>query len=673
MYLRNIICIPKCSLKTIGSIPFQNTIQKRLLSTTKYKSSLYQLFKPELTDDIAAVKLKIGGIENMAWRIWKWTYYLSGCIPTVSLEGEHRKKTNAIPLLKSTTDWNDDLTFHVQKSALKEDNKCVLDLCLIKKWYSFSTTETARCTIHDIRLKGEYDVVFTKSNIKIRVSLAEKDINYKPESDVRIRSPTDVCPDESKFVKERKKKVRKALEGLKLTGNDDLAMESVPNIAIIGSGGGIRAVIGMSGAMIALKDMGILDCAMYTAGVSGSSWYISTSYATDKDTLDPNAMKKSIKQSLPNAWLDLYAYIYSFPLALLKDIVCKQGKYSTLTDLYGYLVGDMLLGKNQNLKWSDQREKLQKAENPLPLLAALHVRHNTNPDDFNEWLECSPYEVFLPKYGTSIDMKQFGSVFNNGFMVEKYSEQPLHYLQGMCGSGYMYYMDEYPKAAKHFSLRSKLSRISSAIKKWLFTRFLSEFEIQAAGRVPNWFNGIDSFKQLFGRGDNISGNLDQKASTTNEAMMLTDAGIMFNSPYPMVLHPARDVDLILSFELSDFSGEIDKPLSELEKAEAWAKNRKLPFQDVSMKQNETDGIYVFDCENAPTIIHFGLIAPGQKYVEHQGRTRDIFQDYPTTCFHYSKEDIEWLSTLMECKVRGNKKMIHDQIDIAISRRNKKRT
>lgn len=73
--------------------------------------------------------------------------------------------------------------------------------------------------------------------------------------------------------------------------------------------------------------------------------YISTSYATDKDTLDPNAMKKSIKQSLPNAWLDLYAYIYSFPLALLKDIVCKQGKYSTLTDLYGYLVGDMLLGK----------------------------------------------------------------------------------------------------------------------------------------------------------------------------------------------------------------------------------------------------------------------------------------------------------------------------------------
>lgn len=30
-----------------------------------------------------------------------------------------------------------------------------------------------------------------------------------------------------------------------------------------------------------------------------------------------------------------------------------------------------------------------------------------------------------------------------------------------------------------------------------------------------------------------------------------------------------------------------------------------------MKQNETDGIYVFDCENAPTIIHFGLIAPGK--------------------------------------------------------------
>lgn len=47
----------------------------------------------------------------------------------------------------------------------------------------------------------------------------------------------------------------------------------VPNIAIIGSGGGMRAVVGMSGAMTALDKEHILSCSMYTAGVSGSAWY----------------------------------------------------------------------------------------------------------------------------------------------------------------------------------------------------------------------------------------------------------------------------------------------------------------------------------------------------------------------------------------------------------------
>lgn len=33
--------------------------------------------------------------------------------------------------------------------------------------------------------------------------------------------------------------------------------------------------------------------------------------------------------------------------------------------------------------------------------------------------------------------------------------------------------------------------------------------------------------------------------------MLVDAGIAFNSPYPSVLHPSRNVDIIISFDFSD--------------------------------------------------------------------------------------------------------------------------
>lgn len=46
----------------------------------------------------------------------------------------------------------------------------------------------------------------------------------------------------------------------------------MPNIAIMGSGGGIRAVIGMCGAVTALQDENLLDSTMFTAGLSGSAW-----------------------------------------------------------------------------------------------------------------------------------------------------------------------------------------------------------------------------------------------------------------------------------------------------------------------------------------------------------------------------------------------------------------
>ena len=46
----------------------------------------------------------------------------------------------------------------------------------------------------------------------------------------------------------------------------------MPNIALIGSGGGFRAMVGMTGVHAALVDTKIMDCAMYFGGLSGSTW-----------------------------------------------------------------------------------------------------------------------------------------------------------------------------------------------------------------------------------------------------------------------------------------------------------------------------------------------------------------------------------------------------------------
>lgn len=45
-------------------------------------------------------------------------------------------------------------------------------------------------------------------------------------------------------------------------------------MAVLGSGGGFRAMVSLSGVFCALKDMGVLDCAIYTSGLSGSAWYV---------------------------------------------------------------------------------------------------------------------------------------------------------------------------------------------------------------------------------------------------------------------------------------------------------------------------------------------------------------------------------------------------------------
>ncbi len=49
--------------------------------------------------------------------------------------------------------------------------------------------------------------------------------------------------------------------------------KEVPNIALLGSGGGQRAMVGLLGSLVQLDKAGLLDCILYLSGVSGSTWY----------------------------------------------------------------------------------------------------------------------------------------------------------------------------------------------------------------------------------------------------------------------------------------------------------------------------------------------------------------------------------------------------------------
>ena len=47
-----------------------------------------------------------------------------------------------------------------------------------------------------------------------------------------------------------------------------------------------------------------------------------------------------------------------------------------------------------------------------------------------EWMEFSPYDIGMPKYGTFMRPELFGCKFFMGQIVKRYPEPPLHFLQG---------------------------------------------------------------------------------------------------------------------------------------------------------------------------------------------------------------------------------------------------
>lgn len=55
---------------------------------------------------------------------------------------------------------------------------------------------------------------------------------------------------------------------------------------------------------------------------------------------------------------------------------------------------------------------------------SVHISPST------DWVEFSPYEIGMAKYGTFMTPELFGSKFFMGSVVKKYEENPLHFLMG---------------------------------------------------------------------------------------------------------------------------------------------------------------------------------------------------------------------------------------------------
>lgn len=51
-----------------------------------------------------------------------------------------------------------------------------------------------------------------------------------------------------------------------------LCVEQVPVVAVMTTAGGVRSMTAMFGSLLALQDLGVLDCVSYISGLSATTW-----------------------------------------------------------------------------------------------------------------------------------------------------------------------------------------------------------------------------------------------------------------------------------------------------------------------------------------------------------------------------------------------------------------
>uniref|UniRef100_H2Z676 Phospholipase A2 n=1 Tax=Ciona savignyi TaxID=51511 RepID=H2Z676_CIOSA len=491
---------------------------------------------------------------------------------------------------------------------------------------------------------------------------SEVDIEFRKElkCDQDIRSSLALCTEEKEFRSARKRSAFTAMRNTMVGGPRSLREVNrtnlhTPTIAILGSGGGFRAMTGMSGAIKALSDSGILNCATYICGLSGSSWYISLLYANaDFPEKGTTAINAEIRNNIASSpfWLLRPECLMRYSHRLHTKM--KAGQPVTFTDFFGLLIGQTLLGPDrmETAKLTDFQEKIHGGKAPMPILTCLHVRPDMSAMTFHDWVEFSPFEIGMAKYGTFMKSKYFGSKFFMGVLAKEYEEYPLHFLMGIWGSAFSILFNRLVEKSKGIkpsnmshnedmrtilgkeidqSLRdvpskskddsesdsdeadsddeeeywdaSEEEQIRKAEDEAVYGAIYSSREYRA-GKILNYMRGIainrtypiSPFSPLSGGQENTIAEADEfqkihePMEVKKKKVHLVDAGLTFNSPYPCILRPQRAVDLIISFDFSGRPQEVCEPFKEILLAEKWARMHHLPFPKIDRTVYETEGL-----------------------------------------------------------------------------------
>lgn len=460
-----------------------------------------------------------------------------------------------------------------------------------------------------------------------------------------VREGNELCADEREYVIKRTEFIK-----AKLQKNSD---QSVPNISIVCSGGGYRAMLYSLGALKGLEKVGILDLATYLIGLSGSTWAIGT-WLSSGLTLD--AFHKWLINNIGYQLNELDNEDFTLMAEVLLTKYC-MGQPVGFVDMYGAFIANDLFDCFSNEKimvhLSDQAERVKSATVPFPIYTAISAQH---PKAEYLWYEFTPYEVGASWLHAYVPTWAFGRKFKNGVSVNTAPEQPFGTLLGTFGLAVGITVE------RMFSEANVSEKMSSALLKTIIKKILNHYgdSRPISAEYANFAFGLPDrlFKDL-------------------KVTDMVDAGINCNLPYVPVsgMRTERKADVIIFIDAS--AGNIG---DELKKVESYAHWHGLSFPTIDYDQIGKHAVSVFkdiQKSDAPIVIYVPRIVDESLLAAHHDDMPDLYQclhlfdvekcilkeSCNTFNFSYSPDQADKLSALGEFNAMMCKDLVLKAIEV----------
>ncbi|CAH6788034.1 Jmjd7 [Phodopus roborovskii] len=529
--------------------------------------------------------------------------------------------------------------------------------------------------------------------------------------ELAVRLGCGLCPEEQAFLSKRKQVVAAALKKA-LQLDQDLQEDEIPVIAVMATGGGIRAMTSLYGQLAGLRELGLLDCISYITGASGSTWALANLYEdpewSQKDLAGPTELLKTqVTKSKLGALAPSQLWRYRQELAERT----RLGHPTCFTNLWALINESLLHDEPHEHKLSDQREALSRGQNPLPIYCALNSKERgLTTFEFGEWCEFSPYEVGFPKYGAFIPSELFGSEFFMGRLVKQLPESRICFLEGIWSNLFAASLqDSLYWASEPRQFWDRWSQDQASLDKEQVPHLKIKEPPTAAGRIAEFFTDLLTKRPLaqathnFMRGlhfhkdyfhnphfstwkaTKLDGSPNQ-LTPMEPHLCLLDVGYFINTSCPPLLKPTRDVDLILSLDYN-----LHGAFQQLQLVSRFCQEQGIPFPAISPspeEQRQPQECHTF-CDpaqpEAPAVLHFPLVndsfqdhsAPGVPRTEEEKAAGKVNLSSSDSPYHYTKvtysqEDVDKLLRLTHYNICNNQERLREALHQAVQRRRQRK-